>query len=244
MVQGEWTDGTLVRGYLAAPASGTPRAGLVLSPSSEGATDTMAGVARAFAKAGYAVLLVDPFAREGGTRAVPEADRPQLLAGPEAAVRRQSDIRGAASYLAEVVGVPTDALGLLGLGFGGVDAWEVAKYPSPPAYRAVVLFSTLPNFLMGAEHVRTPVLAHYGALDRSAAADLPVLERRLGDAGIDHTVRVHAASGRAFWLNANAAEAVMRETLDWLKAHHLGTDTGTGPPGVAPSRGRRRTLLN
>lgn len=150
MAQGEWTDGTLVRGYLAVPASGTARAGLVLSPGSEGATATMTGVARAFAKGGYAVLLVDPFAREGGTRAVPEADWPQVLAGPEAAVRRQSDIRGAASYLAEVVGVPADALGL---GFGGVDAWEVAKYPSPPAYRAVVLFSTLPSFLMGAEHV-------------------------------------------------------------------------------------------
>src|SRR5687768_7599249 len=97
MTEGVWSDGTLVLGYLARPASGKPRAGIVVCPGSDGATAILEEVARGLAKAGYAALLVDRLSRAGGTAAVPEGGRGAVLATPGAAAQRVADLWGAAA---------------------------------------------------------------------------------------------------------------------------------------------------
>ena len=257
MVEAVWGEGVTLRGYLAVPASGRPRAALVLCPDRDGATPFFEGVARAFAKAGYTTLLADPLARAGGTAAVPEHTRAALLTEPGAAALRVADLRDAAAFVLEKASLGPQRLGVVGFGFGGADAWAAAVSPLAlePRPRAVVLFGAPPPLMAppaapvdsvdGASTV-PPVLAHYGEHGRHAA-DLPALERRLRDLSAVHAVRVHPGAGRAFWHEPDAAEAVgaaWRETLDWLATHLVRPTGGRRPrpragPRVGPGSGAK-----
>jgi carboxymethylenebutenolidase len=218
MVQAYWSDDAPVGGYLARPAAGPPRGGVIMCPDQEGATDAFAGLTRRLGKDGYVALLVDPLSDYGGSAAVPERERAALYVTPGAAARRAAQIGAAAAFLEREAGVPAGVLGLLGIGFGGLDAWAAACTPDGPA-PAVVLFGTRPAALLGADQVRAAVQLHYGARDRTAMADLPALERQLRDAGGVYALRVHAGLGRRFWYEQGAAEAAWRAMLAWFDGH-------------------------
>jgi dienelactone hydrolase len=170
MVEGVWSDGALVRGYLAGPAAGEPHAGIVICPGSDGATAALEEVAPGLAKAGYAARLVDPLSWAGGTAAVPEAERGAVLAAPGAAAQRVADLWGAAAYLERAAEVPVGRLGVLGVGLGGLDAWAAAQAPGEAAPRAVVLYGPQPAALTAADRVGSAVQQLRGRVHRE---DLP-----------------------------------------------------------------------
>ena len=248
MVQQGWSDGALLRGYLARPATGSPRAGLVVCPDHDGVTPFLENLARWFAKAGVAALVLDPFSREGGTAAIPAAERAVQLTKAGAAALRQIDIRSASAYLVVEVGLSAARLAVVGCSFGGLDAWEAAKVPQPAPPGALVLFSTRPALLTDPAHIQAAVLLSYGRQDRQAMSDLPALERRLREAHCDYTVRRRAGATRDFWREPAHAEPVMRETLAWLETRLVrGAEPGA-PAGAAgagsPSRREASRRLN
>jgi carboxymethylenebutenolidase len=252
MVEAIWGDGALIKGYLARPAEGPPRAGVIVCAGENGATEFLRGVTRRLAKDGYAGLLVDPLSRAGGTAAVPPADRVARLTADDAEAERLADLQGAAVYLADETGVDAERIGLLGFDFGGKAAWEAAQSPLFPAARAVVVYGTRPAYLSAPERLGAAVQAHYGALDRRAAADLSALDERLRRAGCVYDLRVHAGVGRAFWERwsaeatphaaaaaAQALEAAWRETLRWFITYLVqrapSTPSAPPPPRARPN---------
>ena len=218
--------------FIPTRANRDARGAVVVYPDRDGATADLRDLTHHLAFSVYAALLLDPFSRHCGTDAVPVRDRAALLGNRESLVQGVGDVRAAAAYLAADMGLALAQVGVLGLGFGGLVAWQAAQAPNGFFPRAVVLYSPMPDSLTHAKHLKAAVLMHFRTRDRRAVTALPALRRRLRAAGCVHALRVHPDSGRAFWGERggteNCATAAWQETLAWFERH-------LRPPTIAAS---------
>ena len=127
MVEGVWSDGDEVRGYLARLA-GPPRRHRDLPRQRRRDGDPEGGGARP-GQGGLRRLARRPAVPGGRHRRRAGGERAAVLAAPGAAAQRVAGLRGAVAHLERVAGVPIGGVGVLGIGLGGLDAWAAAQAP-------------------------------------------------------------------------------------------------------------------
>lgn len=217
-------EGTEVEGFLAVPADGSPRAGLVLVHQWWGLNDEMRALTERFAGEGYAALAVDLY---GGEVAVDVESAGRLARqtsrNPDRAI---DNLRQATAWLRGELGV--EKVGVVGWCFGG--GWSLrAGLSQGDGLDAVVMYYgrvvTDPDQLAA---LSAPLLGHFGNLDtgipvESAREFAAALRRRQHDA----TVYIYEGAGHAFAsptsgrYNQEAAELSWQRTMEFL-AKHLG----------------------
>jgi len=209
-------DGKAVHGYLATPAEGSPRGGIVLIHEWWGLNDNVRAAADRYAGEGYAALAIDLYEGEVA------ADREQ--AG--VLVRRASDnedraldnLRQATGWLRSEASV--EKVGVVGWCFGG--GWSLrAGISQGEALDAVVIYygrvASEPGELEG---LTAPVLGHFGVEDTGIPVEsVRGFEAALASRRHEATIHLYERAGHAFAnptgsrYNAEAAELSWERTL-------------------------------
>jgi carboxymethylenebutenolidase len=210
-----------VRGYLARPAEGTPRAGLIVIQEWWGLNDHIRTMARRFAQEGYAALAVDLY---DGSVATDSDGAMQLMRSAMAnSDRLRLNLAAADDYLTGTVGVTS--VGSIGWCFGGGWSLETAIMLGDKLDAAVMYYGRVD---VGAElaSVSAPVLGHFGSEDQSIPVDgVRAFEHRMRELGKSITVYVYDGAGHAFAnptgtrYDAEAAELAWGRTVAFLNEH-------------------------
>jgi carboxymethylenebutenolidase len=226
--------------YRADP-EGDPRGAVVVIQEIWGLTAHVKDVADRFAAEGYVALAPDLLAHVGltpevGTRIFQlvnsgsEQDRaaaqPQLRAAttparqPEFAAWAVPALRGVVEALAAEPAV-RGRVGVVGFCFGGSYAFALAA-ADDRVRAAVPFYGSFPEDADPAT-IACPVLAFYGEQDRRITGQVPELEARMEQAGVDFTARVYHGVGHAFFnddapsrYHAEVAADAWQRTLAFL----------------------------
>ena len=217
-------EGTPVRGYLATPTEGTPRAGVVLIHEWWGLNDNVRAMAVRFAGEGYAALAVDLY--EGSVAASREEAGGLVQRVGDNPGRAIENLRQAVAWLREEAGV--EKVGVLGWCFGG--GWSLqAGISQGDGLDAVILYyGRVATEAAALDGLTAPLLGHFGALDTGIPVDaVRRFEAALESRQHDATVHLYEGAGHAFAnptgsrYDAEAAELSWQRTLEFL-AKHLG----------------------
>ncbi|GAA4026250.1 dienelactone hydrolase family protein [Arthrobacter methylotrophus] len=179
-----------LRGYLAEPAGEGPFPGVVLVHEAFGLDDVMRRHADRLAEAGYLTLAVDLYS-DGGARRCLVATMRSLMSG---AGRAFTDLSTARSRLRSDPRC-TGKVGVIGFCMGGAFALLAA----PDDFDAAsVNYGQLPRDLEQALEGACPVVANYGAKDRTLRGAAAKLEAALTNLGIEHDIKEFPTAGHAF----------------------------------------------
>jgi carboxymethylenebutenolidase len=180
-----------VKAHLAVPPVGDgPWPGVVVLHESFGLTDDIRQQADRFAAAGYLALAPDLYSAGGAWRCIRATFR-SLMAGHGKAF---DDIETARTWLAARDDC-TGRIGVIGFCMGGGFALLTAARgfaASAPNY------AHLPKDLDTALRGACPVVASYGAKDRTLHGTAAQLESGLARAGVEHDVREYPDAGHSF----------------------------------------------
>lgn len=213
--------GEAVTGYLARPADGPPRAGLIVIQEWWGLNDNIRTMARRFAREGYAALAVDLY--EGGVASDRDEARRLVQAAMAKGDRLRLNLAAAHAYLAETVGV--QRVGSVGWCFGGGWSLQTAILLGAELDAAVVFYGRVDA---GDElaSIEAPVLGHFGSEDDGIPLDgVRQFEARMRELGKTVTVHVYEGADHAFAnptgtrYDADSAELAWRRTLDFFTEH-------------------------
>jgi len=235
--------GDAIEGWFAAPRArfGERAPALVLAPEVFGADAHMRSVARRFADAGFATLLVDLWSREGlpGPRPTPRDPSPKWTADEvRAAVyalpdrRVLGDLDGGLAWLASRADVDEERLAAVGFCMGGNHAYQLGCHSR--RVRAVVDFY---GRLVYAElnaakpmqpieyalNLDVPLLAFFGERDSSIPPEhVAAFRLRLEQGCKNFEIVTYPEAGHGFFNDtrathrADAAEDAWRRTLEFL----------------------------
>jgi carboxymethylenebutenolidase len=205
-------------GYLARPAAGGERAGVLVIHEIFGLNDHIRDVARRLAKAGYLALAVDLASRAGGTEAAANVAGALTQGSVE---DRVADLDAAVDFLTRQSGYD-GKLGVVGFCFGGGMTLSFAA-ASPEVRAAVAYYGPTPQPPSVMEATGAAILAQYGGDDARVNAGIPALEAAL--AGKTFEQRVYDGAGHAFnndttgAYDETAAVAAWTATLEWFAEH-------------------------
>jgi carboxymethylenebutenolidase len=224
-----------------AEAVGEPRGAVIVIQEIWGLVDHIRDVTDRFAAQGYLAVAPDllghvdltPFDGQELQELMSSPDeqtrlaaQPRLRALTDPA-RTPEFAEWAVIALRDVVDGVLDRIGtrgrvaVVGFCFGGTYAWSLALHE--PRLRAAVPFYG--RFPEGGDPsaIRCPVLAFYGEEDHGITDEVPELERRMRDAGVDFTARVYHGVGHAFFNDSRrtvydreAAEDAWQRTLAFI----------------------------
>ncbi|MDH3402069.1 MAG: dienelactone hydrolase family protein [Acidobacteriota bacterium] len=212
--------GTEVEGYLARPAAGAARGGILVIQEWWGLNDNIRTMARRFAEEGYVALAVDLY--EGGVAETRDEAMALMGKATEQPGRLEENLRAAHAYL-RAAGV--DSIGAVGWCFGGGWALRTAILLGDELDAAVVYYGRVVTDDELAA-IGAPVLGHFGSEDGGIPiAGVRAFEARMQDLGKEVTVYVYEGADHAFAnpsgtrYDAAAAELAWDRTLDFFAAH-------------------------
>jgi carboxymethylenebutenolidase len=210
-------DGESLMGYLARPAEGDPKPGVIVIQEWWGLNEHIQDVTRRFAEEGYVALAPDLYKGvvvtepDEAMKLVMELDMPE-------AVR---EIQHAIDFLQAQDYVAGEAVGVIGFCMGGGLALQTAVAEEDLGAAVAFYGRPLPPEQVG--QVKAPVLGLYGADDQGIPVpDVQAMEKGLADAGIEHEIQIYEGAGHAFFndtaqsFNQDAATDAWQRTLAWF----------------------------
>jgi carboxymethylenebutenolidase len=210
--------------YLARPDGHGPWPGVVMVHEAFGLDDVMLRLADRIAAAGYLTLAIDLYSAGGARRCLVSTMRAMI----KGEGRAFADIEAGRQWLLDSTDC-TGRLGVIGFCMGGGFALVAAGRgfdSARPGYgAAAVNYGQLPKDLDATLSSACPVVASYGARDRTMKGATAKLESALTRAGIAHDVKEYASAGHAFLNDAEVGPRLLRPILKAV--------TGMGPEPVA-----------
>ena len=238
-----------IRGYYAKPKGARNLPAMVMSPENLGVIEHRQDVTRRLAKAGYAVLTVDPYSRIGGQspRDFKSPDERRLkafLATPDEQCVR--DLQAACDYLAGLPEVDRDRIGGIGYCSGGgtLYAWicgrsrnvkaAVVFYGAPTVQAQARADGRVLDRAENAQKLQCPLLVHHGEVDRAVKLDeAKRMVEALKKSGQPVEFDIYPGADHAYHddshpnYHAEAAALSWRRTLEFL-ARYLSTSASRG----------------
>ena len=213
--------------------------GIVLLPAIAGMNDYVRRVAHRLSASGFAVTILDYFAREGRS---PDVSAPAAI---DVAVNSLPDRRviadasGLVGVLREHDAIDPGRIGSLGFCIGGMYSLmlsaEVPDLSASVDYYGLVRYAKTSDQkpvspLDRAKDIQTPFLAHFGTLDRLiSAADIAALETELKRASKPYELFTYNGAPHAFdedfrpvAYRAVASKLAWEHTMTFLNWHLKG----------------------
>lgn len=212
-----------LRGYLATPAGDGPFPGVVMIHEAFGLTDQMRRHAHRLADAGYLTLAVDLYS-DGGPRRCLVGTMKSMMTGEG---RVFADIAAARLWL-QASPLSNGRTGVIGFCMGGGFALLAA---SDGFDAASVNYGRLPRDLETELRGACPLVANYGAKDRTLRGAAAKLEAALDAVGVEHDVKEFPTAGHSF---LNDQEEGPRALRPLTRVMGIGPD-----PTAAPEAWRR-----
>ncbi|MFE4575710.1 dienelactone hydrolase family protein [Streptomyces chartreusis] len=193
-------------GHLTRPAGPGPWPGVVVVHEALGVNDVMHRQADRLASAGYLVLMPDLFTDGGAVRCLVPTFR-AALSGHGRAFR---DIEAARTRLAQDPDC-TGRIGIIGFCMGG--SFALLALSDGEFDAASVNYGRPPKDLDKALDGACPVVASYGARDRTLPGVAPRLEAALDRLGIVHDVKEYPEAGHSFLNDAEVGPRALRPLM-------------------------------
>ena len=213
-----------LRAVLGLPAGPGPWPAVVLVHEAFGLNDVMRRQVERMAAAGYLALMPDLFTEGGARKCLIQTFR-ELQNGEG---RAFTDIESARQFLIDRDDC-TGAAGVLGFCMGGGFALVAATRGFDAAS---VNYGRLPKQLDDALAGACPIVASFGATDRSLTGAAATLEAAVTRRGIPHDVKEYPGAGHAFLNDAQSGPVGLRFLLKRI--------LGAGPNPVAAADAWRR----
>ncbi|TFD31525.1 dienelactone hydrolase family protein [Cryobacterium cryoconiti] len=213
-----------LRAVLGRPAGPGPWPAVVLVHEAFGLNDVMRRQVERMAAAGYLALMPDLFTEGGARKCLMQTFR-ELQTG---AGRAFTDIESARQFLINRDDC-TGAAGVLGFCMGGGFALVAATRGFDAAS---VNYGRLPKQLDDALTGACPIVASFGATDKSLRGAAATLEASATRLGIPHDVVEYPGAGHAFLNDAESGPVALRFLLKRV--------LGAGPDPVAAADAWRR----
>ena len=194
-----------LRGFLAIPDGRGPWPGVVLIHEIFGVDDVMRRQAARLAAGGYLTLAVDLYSAGGPARCLVSTMR-SLFRGTG---RAYVDIETARHWLLNSSQC-TSKVGVIGFCMGGGFALVAAGTGFDAA---AVNYGQLPKDVENALAHACPIVASYGARDRTLAHAAAKLDEALTRAGVAHDVKEYDGVGHAFMNDASVGPRALRPLL-------------------------------
>ncbi len=228
--------GGQIPAYFARPAHGGPFATVLIVEEIFGVTNWLKDVCRRLAKAGYAAVAPDVYARIADLAALKDVRRiEQTVIARAADAAVLADLDAAAAWAVANGGAP-GRIGVMGFGEGGRNAWLYAEH-NPHLRAAVVWYAPVagprtplrPHTPLDlAAELKCPLLGLYGGKDThidphevTAAADkAKAAGRTVEIAWFPDAPDGFAADDRPTYVAEDAANAWKR-ALAWFRDHGL-----------------------
>jgi carboxymethylenebutenolidase len=212
-----------LRGYLAEPAGYGPLPAVLMIHEAFGLDDITVRHAERLAAAGYLTLAVDLFS-DGGARRCLVSTMRSLAAGQGQAF---ADLAAARQWLLDS-GRTTGKIGVIGFCMGGGFALLLANDGFDAA---AVNYGRLPKDPETALAGACPIVANFGAKDRTLPGAAAQLTSVLEALHVEHDVKEFETAGHSFLNDAEAGPRPLRPLFRVL---------GVGPdPRSAPEAWRR-----
>lgn len=205
---GELGGNPQLRGYLATPEGTGPWPGVVMIHEATGLDAIQERHAERLARAGYLTLAADLYSG-GNMRSCLVATMRSLVQGQGRAFQ---DIEASRQWLLASADC-TGQTGVIGFCMGGGFALLTAKDGHAVAS---VNYGRLPKTdaaLAEALAGSCPIVASYGAKDRTLSGAANRLEKALDDAGVPHQVTEYPAAGHAFLNDEKSGPWIMQPLL-------------------------------
>ena len=188
-------DGATVSGYLATPAEGRPRAGIIVIHEWWGLNDNIRAMTRRLAGEGYAALAVDLY--EGEVAETSE-DALRLARGTrDKAQRLEQNLRAAWTFLKQDQGVAK--VGVIGWCFGGGWSLRTALLLGNDIDATVIYYGRLATDRKTLQALESPVLGIFGALDEGIpVATVREFQGQLDSLGKDASIHIYEDADHAF----------------------------------------------
>lgn len=193
-------------GHLTRPAGPGPWPGVVVVHEALGVNDVMHRQADRLASAGYLVLMPDLFTDGGAVRCLV----PTFRAALSGQGRAFHDIGAARTRLAQDPDC-TGRIGIIGFCMGG--SFSLLALSDGEFDAASVNYGRPPKDLDKALDGACPVVASYGARDRTLPGVAPRLEAALDRLGVVHDVKEYPEAGHSFLNDAEVGPRALRPLM-------------------------------
>ena len=212
--------------YLARPAKKGKYPAIIVIHENRGLNDHIRDVARRFAKEEYVALAPDYLSRLGGTpKANPTGEGLGKIREIAPWQNVAEDTQSGIDYLRALPEVRGDRIGLVGFCWGGEMTFAAATQ-IPDLRAAVVYYGRSPNPIDLVQHIRAPVLAHYGEKDPGVNKVIPDTEAAMKKYGKFYQYTIYPGAQHAFNNDTNperyhpeAAKQAWSQTLDFFRKH-------------------------
>lgn len=211
-----------IKGYLVRPANASGKLpGILVIHENRGLNPYIKDVARRLAVVGYMAFAPDSLTTVGGYPG-DEEKAAKLFASLDRG-KMTEDFHAAAAWL-KARPDSTGKLGAVGFCFGGGVVNRLAVWMGADLNAAVPFYGTQPNAADTAK-IKSPLLAHYGALDTRITSGWPAFDAELTAAHVTHEGYVYAGANHGFHNDTTprydeaAAKLSWQRTLAWFNKY-------------------------